>query len=43
MCILINLADIVNEYNDTYHRTIEIKPVDEKSDTYIEFDKENND
>ena len=26
------LDDIVNEYNNTYHRTIEIKPVDVKED-----------
>ena len=33
------LAGTVNEYNDTYHRTIKIKSVDEESSTYIEFDK----
>ena len=35
------LADIVNKYNNTYHRTIKIKPVDVKSSTYIDFNKEN--
>ena len=30
------LDDIVTEYNNTYHRKIEMKPVDVKSDTYIE-------
>ena len=25
----------VNKYNNTYHRTIKIKPVDVKSNTYI--------
>ena len=35
--------DIVNEYNNTYHRTIKMKPVDLKDDTYIDFKKEVND
>ena len=30
----------MNEYNNTYHRTIKMKPVDVKSNTYIDFDKE---
>ena len=30
------LDDIVNEYNNTYHRTIKIKPVDVKDNTYID-------
>ena len=34
------LDDIVNKYNNTYHNTIKIKPVDVKSYTYINFDKE---
>ena len=34
------LADIVNEYNNTYHSTIKIKDVDIKSSTYIDFNKE---
>ena len=34
------LDHIVNEYNNTYHRTIKIKPVDVKDNTYIDFDKE---
>ena len=37
------LDDIVNEYNNTYHRTIKMKPVDVKDDTYIDFNKEVND
>ena len=36
------LDDIVNEYNNTYHRTIEMKPVDVKDNTYIDFEKEIN-
>ena len=30
------LDDIVNEYSNTYHRTIKIKPVDVKDNTYID-------
>ena len=37
------LDDIVNEYNDTYHRTIKMKPVDAEDNTYIDFVKEVND
>ena len=33
------LDDIVNEYNNTYHRTIKMKPVDVKDNTYIDFKK----
>ena len=36
------LDDIVNKYNNTYHSTIKIKPVDVKSNTYIESSKEIN-
>ena len=37
------LDDIVNEYNNTYPRTIKIKPVDVNDNTYIGFEKEVND
>ena len=37
------LDDIVDEYNNTYHRTIKMKPIDVKSNTYINIDKEVND
>ena len=37
------LYDIVDEYNNTYHRTIKMKPVDVKDNTYIDFQKEVND
>ena len=30
------LNDMVNEYNNTYHRTIKMKPVDVKDNTYID-------
>ena len=36
------LDDIVNTYNNTYHRTIKMKPVDVKSRTYFNFNRENN-
>ena len=37
------LDDIVNEYNNAYHRTVKMKPVDVKSNTYINFSKQIND
>ena len=37
------LDDIVNEYNNTYHKTIKMKPIDPKDDTYNNVDKEVND
>ena len=37
------LDDIVNEYNNTYNRTIKMKPVDVKDNTYIDFSKNVND
>ena len=35
-----NLDYIINKYNNTYHRTIKVKPVDVKDNTYIDFCKE---
>ena len=37
------LDDIVNEYNNTYHKTIKMKPLDVKDNTYIDSSKEVND
>ena len=37
------LDDIINEYNNTHHRTIKMKPIDVKDDTYINTGKEFND
>ena len=37
------LDDIVKKYNDTYHTSIKIKPIDVKDNTYIDFKKEVND
>ena len=36
------LDDIVNEYNNTYHTTIKMKPIDVKDNTYINTSKEIN-
>ena len=33
------LDNIINECNNTYHRTIKMKPVDVKDNTYIDFKK----
>ena len=33
------LDDIVGEYDNTYHRTIKMKPVDVKNNAYIDFKK----
>ena len=52
MCILINYIvynntsiqqmNTVNEYNNTYDRTIKMNPVDVEDDTYIDSSKEVN-
>ena len=36
------LDDRVNKYNETYHHTIKMKPVDVKPSTYIDSSKEIN-
>ena len=36
------LDNIVNKYNSKYHSTIKIKPLNVKSNTYINFSKEIN-
>ena len=36
------LDDIVDEYNNTYHSIIKMKPIDVKGNTYINTDKEIN-
>ena len=42
--VYINKLDgIVDEYNNTYHRTIKMKPADVKDNTYTDFNKEVND
>ena len=42
MCID-KLDDILNKYNNIYHSTIKMQPVDVKSSTYIDSSKEIND
>ena len=37
------LVDIVNEYNNTKHRTTKMEPTEFKDNTYIDFGKEVND
>ena len=36
------LDDIVDEYNNTYHTTTKMKPIDGKDNAYINVDKEIN-
>ena len=36
------LDDIVDEYNNTYHRAIKMKPIDVKDNTYFNNGKEDN-
>ena len=40
--ILISYVILVNQYNNTYNRTIKIKPIDVEASTYINFDVKNN-
>ena len=34
------LNDIVDKYNNAYHKTIKTKPIDVKSDSFAEFNEE---
>ena len=36
------LNDIVDEYNNTYHRTIKMKLIDVKSDSFAGYNEESN-
>ena len=36
------LDDIVNKYNNTYHKTIKMKPADIKDDSFAEYNEESN-
>ena len=36
------LDDIANKYNNTVHRTIEMKPIDVTSDSYAEYNEKSN-
>ena len=33
------LDDIVNKYNNTFHKTIKMKPIDIKSDSFAEYNE----
>ena len=37
------LNDIVNEYNNTYYKTIQMKPIDSQNSTYFDPIKAAND
>ena len=34
------LVDIVNEYSNTYHNKVKVKPIDVNSNTYIDSNKD---
>ena len=36
------LNDIVDKYNNTYHKIIKMKPIDVKSDSFAEYNEESN-
>ena len=36
------LNDIVDKYNNKYHRTIKMKPIDVKSNFYAEYNVDSN-
>ena len=36
------LDDIVDEYNNTYHKTIKMKPIDVKDGSFTEYNEESN-
>ena len=36
------LDDIVDDYNNTYHRTIKMKPIDVKSDSFAKYNEKSN-
>ena len=36
------LNDIVDEYNNTYHKTIKMKPIDVKSASFAEYNEDSN-
>ena len=36
------LNDIVDKYNNIYHKTIKMKPIDVKSDSFVEYNEKSN-
>ena len=37
------LNDTVGEYNSTYHKTIKMKPINVKNDSFADYNEESND
>ena len=35
--VYFDVLDIVDKYNNTYHRTIKMKPIDVKANNYAEY------
>ena len=42
MVYIDKLDDKIPKYNNTYHRSISIKPADVEPSNYVDFNKENN-
>ena len=36
------LNDVVDKYNNTYHKTVKMKPIDIKSDSFAQYNEESN-
>ena len=36
------LDEIVDEYNNTYHRTIKMRPIDVKNDSFAKYNEKSN-
>ena len=36
------LDDIVDKYNNTYHKTIQMKPINVKDDSFTEYNEKSN-
>ena len=43
MCIFDEIDKVLNQYNNTCHSTVKMKPADVNSSTYSDFGTENND
>ena len=40
--VYFDVLDVVGEYDNTYHKTIKMKPLDVKSDSFAEYNEESN-
>ena len=40
--VYVDVLDIVDKYNNKYHRTIKMKPVDVNSESFAEYNEESN-